>query len=309
MKKNDHDHWHDLIQKQLAGIATPEESTELEQALEDDAKLRTLYLDYANLDMALESSAKAATALQEAQLLADRPAIRKSSWFSLRPLTTAAAGIVIGVLTSSIVWAVSANSSKPQRIPVPLVDPRFEEVVTPLPAVIPRSIGSWNGDPSHVAVSSGEVSAQTKMKGESMVKMQPVDERRFSRLEQIVRVEHLVPAEGGTVDFSADIFCDSAVHPCRAMLVVRAFSLSSDEIEGSARDLQDEVTSTARKAVILSPGMTSWQRGKVRMDLPPDTKTLVFAIVAIDPPKGEPNASQYIDNVRAAILATNPSES
>lgn len=42
MKNND---WHELIQKQLAEIATPEETSKLEQALESDAKLRDLYLE------------------------------------------------------------------------------------------------------------------------------------------------------------------------------------------------------------------------------------------------------------------------
>ena len=63
---NKDNHWHDLIQKHLGGIATQEESTALEKALETDSNLRSLYLDYANLDMALVSSAEAAKALQDA---------------------------------------------------------------------------------------------------------------------------------------------------------------------------------------------------------------------------------------------------
>lgn len=53
-------HWHDQIQRCLAGDATPEETAALQQALKDDAELRALYLDYLNLDVALGAAAEAA---------------------------------------------------------------------------------------------------------------------------------------------------------------------------------------------------------------------------------------------------------
>ena len=59
-------HWHDQIQRCLAGNATPEEIAALQQALKDDAELRALYLDYLNLDVALGSAAEAA-ALPESE--------------------------------------------------------------------------------------------------------------------------------------------------------------------------------------------------------------------------------------------------
>jgi ferric-dicitrate binding protein FerR (iron transport regulator) len=89
------DDWDDLIQRHLAGIATMEESARLEQALEGDAKLRALYLDYANLDLALEATAKADTALQEAQLSpVATPSFNRWSWLSLGAI---AAALVMGV--------------------------------------------------------------------------------------------------------------------------------------------------------------------------------------------------------------------
>jgi len=52
--------WHGQIQRYLAGDTTPEETAALQQALKDDAELRTLYLDYLNLDVALGVAAEAA---------------------------------------------------------------------------------------------------------------------------------------------------------------------------------------------------------------------------------------------------------
>lgn len=51
------DHWHEQIQRCLAGDSTLDEIAALQQALKDDAELRALYLDYMNLDVALGAAA------------------------------------------------------------------------------------------------------------------------------------------------------------------------------------------------------------------------------------------------------------
>ena len=307
MKNENIDEWHDLIQKHFAGIATPEESAELEQALECDGELRTLYLDYANLDMALESSAKAASALQEAQLFSDRPTIHKSNGFSWRPLTTAAAGIMIGILTSSVVWAYAVPKIPDvTRIKVSLVDPGFEETSTSVPAVIPRTLNRWNGDASHT-ISSGDSAVEPKQ-GRFMMRMQPVEDRPYSRIEQIVDVSHLVSAEDAAVEFSASFFCDGAVNQSRMLLVLRAFTAGADEISGSTEKLDDQVTSAARKPVLIPAGSTDWHIGKLRMDLPANTKTIVFSVAAVDLPKASAGSSRYIDDMKATIVTVHPAQ-
>jgi hypothetical protein len=89
---------------------------------------------------------------------------------------------------------------------------------------------------------------------------------------------------------------------------VRAFTIGSDEISGSTEKLDDQVTSEARKTVFIPSGSTDWHTGDLRMDLPPNTKTLVFAIAAIDLPKASKGSARYIDDVKARIVATHPAE-
>jgi len=297
---NDDNDWHDLIQRHLTGTASPEEATTLEEVLKKDADLRGLYLNYANLDMALGARAEAAQELDGEQVVSvPKP---RPSWFSLRPLTSAAAGIVLGVLTTSVIWAYAVPSApKVLRIKIPLENPGFEEAITPVPPVLPRSLNRWNGDDSNT-VSSGDSSVKPK-KGRFMMKMEPVEERRYSRIEQIVDVRHLVPAEGGVVKFNASISSDGAAQS-RTILVLRAFTMSPDEINGSTENLVDQVTSEARKAVIIPTGSTDWHRGTVRMDLPENTKTLVFSIAAVNPANASKGASRYVDEIKATIVVS-----
>jgi hypothetical protein len=51
--------WHEHIQRYANGQAGAEESAALQAALIEDAKLRALYLEYMNLDVALAAAAEA----------------------------------------------------------------------------------------------------------------------------------------------------------------------------------------------------------------------------------------------------------
>lgn len=53
-------HWHEQIQRHLNGQSSAEEAAAMHRALSEDAELRALYVDYANLDVALGAAAEKA---------------------------------------------------------------------------------------------------------------------------------------------------------------------------------------------------------------------------------------------------------
>ncbi|MEI7728861.1 MAG: hypothetical protein WCO56_04785 [Verrucomicrobiota bacterium] len=55
------DHWHEQIQRYVNGQASAAEAAALQAALKEDADLRALYLDYMNLDVALDAAAEMVT--------------------------------------------------------------------------------------------------------------------------------------------------------------------------------------------------------------------------------------------------------
>ncbi len=58
--------WHEQIQRYLNGQTSAAEAAALQAALNQDAELRALYLDYINLDVALGAAAEAATIPEDA---------------------------------------------------------------------------------------------------------------------------------------------------------------------------------------------------------------------------------------------------
>ena len=87
-------HWHDLIQRHMAGLMSEEEAAALHELLRQDDDAARLYLRYTNLDLALE--AKAASAEASHELLTAPLPNRTSRWLAWRPLAAAAAGLVFG---------------------------------------------------------------------------------------------------------------------------------------------------------------------------------------------------------------------
>lgn len=292
----------DLFERYLTDELSAGEKTALAQRLDSDPEFQAAFVGY------LEESQDLRVMLSQskAEENIDSPSFSMASSPKRRfqPLAAAAAiGLLLGGLMTSAVWAYAVPKvPKLSRIPVPLADPGFEETATPLPAVLPRTLHRWNGDPSHV-ISSGDVGVTPKQ-GRSMLRMEPVDSRRFSRIEQIVDVSHLVPDQDVTVEFSASFFCDGEVDRCKMLIVLRAFTMEAEEISGSTEKLDDQVTSEARKGMVIPVGSSDWHEGSLRMDLPANTKTLVFSIVASDLPTASDGVFRYIDEVEATILTT-----
>ena len=93
--------WHDVIQCYLDDRATSDEAVTLERALKDDAELRALYLDYVNLDVALEAMAAVAEAGPVKIVAA--PIMSRMAHLPWRPILAAAAACI--VLGSALLWS------------------------------------------------------------------------------------------------------------------------------------------------------------------------------------------------------------
>ncbi|MEZ0276411.1 MAG: hypothetical protein ACAH88_15990, partial [Roseimicrobium sp.] len=139
--------WHDLIQNYMAGLTSEEESHRLHEALKHDEELARLYLRYMNLDVALGAEA---TAREQAAIPQAEPSLRsKAGWFSWRPLTAAAAGLVIGLFGASLARGYTTQRVEAAETRLWVVaDASFETGEDKLPSGFPRELKSWSGDAS-----------------------------------------------------------------------------------------------------------------------------------------------------------------
>jgi len=224
-------------------------------------------------------------------------------WLSWRPLTSAVAGIIAGILTTTIVLAYTGPKiPKVSRVEIPLVDPGFEKLDTPLaqPDPIAIATGMWLGDPALLATTGG---ASVKPKeGDVMVRMRSPEIRRFSNIQQVVEVGRLIPPHGCAMELSVAFFSDGSVRKSRFRLRVRAYAESGRELAASTEHALEFPLVEMRRQFNVPRESTQWTTGKLELDLPPDTQTLVINIHAID--RRNTSAAQYIDDVKAALLIT-----
>ena len=87
--------WHDVIQRYISGSASREESERLQEALKDDAEVRLLYLDYLNLELALEAKAESIGEVAEMVPITDFPSAAKSRPRQIRRRLAAAAAVAL----------------------------------------------------------------------------------------------------------------------------------------------------------------------------------------------------------------------
>ena len=232
--------WHDRVQDYLAGSLTPEQTAELEAALRDDPHLRELYLKYVALEVALENQAEAADMITQASPLLGkngRGLNRRRRW---RALVTAAACLLVGFMTSSVLWAyVIPRGSIFTRVGVSLENPSFENPGCYKPTTRPRVFGIWNGDPAAVV---GEDSGVQPREGRLMLRLEPKDSGPlpYRRIEQLIDVSAVVPPEGCTVEASFAFRSESEKQASRYHIKVFAFNRSL-ETSGDVRgDLTNE---------------------------------------------------------------------
>jgi hypothetical protein len=103
--------WHDLIQRYIAGTLLDNEVLALQDGLKSNKALRSLYLDYMNLDVALGSHAESRAAVNKvftSRMTGETS--RASGWLSWRPLVAAAA---VMVLAAVMVWTREKASAVP----------------------------------------------------------------------------------------------------------------------------------------------------------------------------------------------------
>jgi len=143
-----------LLHSHLNGTIGEADAARLQSLLRENAEARRMLRDFSTVDAKLSelSAANAATL----QLLAAPDAIPAqlphrlawAGWLSWRPLTAAAAaGMVIGLCSASMVWAyIGPNAGRA----ITLLQESFESGPPPLVTGIPVEAGRWSGDYSEV---------------------------------------------------------------------------------------------------------------------------------------------------------------
>lgn len=305
----------ELIRRYIDGTATEKDRDSLHELMRHEPSARRLYARYANLDATLGSGS---IALKEPML---QPKRARTVWFSWRPITAAAAGLVLGMFCTSILFAY-AQPKLPQITSrsLPVVDGGFESGVQVAPLGTPTQAGGWSGDFSRVVMTENGVSPK---QGKRMLRMMRSDHEQSPKGErsyvgeaaQVIDLRPFRDEFGVTeqmVEVSA-LFNSISMPPgpkYEFAIKAAAFRGNVENAPSLWKDYEETVSRSDRH-VIADSDVTTWQRVMVSLMVPPDADFMIVdCAVVFKGPQAENTVAEfpghYVDQVEAQIRVPGP---
>ncbi len=291
------EHELELMRRYLEGVASLEETQELESLIVKDASVRQDFLRYTHLDCALAGVRRSQSSVA---------APRRSIWLSWRPLAAAAAGIVFGMLCTSVVFGFVGQHYGEKKTPLAVVQPSFEDAQMPLAKGFPPAPSLWTGDVAKVVPAENGV---TPKEGQHMLRLETTAYGKpvlFPRLYQIIALSPS-GSERREIEVSASFASadpDSSPHyTVRAYAVNEAPErLGPDWFARHWFVQQDEAIASAETGFENPPSSTNWQSIGLRMQVPGKARCLVVFFGVKNQPKSQAKKPHYLDAVQVSFV-------
>jgi hypothetical protein len=298
---------HDLIQRQMAGLLTEDEAALLQTRLKADTDLRRLFLHYMNLDVALEAQAGSRNRVIDLMRAAPPPESKPARrWYSWRPLTAAAAGILFGMFCTSVVFGFVGQQHGVKKTPLAMLQPSFEDARMSLARGFPPAASLWTGDVSKVVPAENGV---TPKEGHHMVRLETNVHGKsvlFPRLYQIIA---LPPSDSALREIEVSASFASADPDSSPHYTVRAYAVNeAPERLGPdwfARHWfihRDESIASAETGFESPPGNAGWQSIGLRMQVPGKARCLVIFFGVKNQAKSQAKKPHYLDAVQVSFV-------
>ena len=254
-------------------------------------------------------------ALLEPAPKAETPLRTSTRWFAWRPLTAAAAGLVIGLFSASMVFGFGARSV--EKV-ISLLQESFEGGPAPLVKGIPQDVNLWSGDYSEVVERYEGVKPKD---GTKMVRMLRSDfegkassmPNRQGDLSRIIDVRSFMrDANGGEFVMTLSALFNAAPFPDSQRYdgVVALYALG--ELGSTEESLMEDALAISNGSCnSMDRDPATWQTASTRLLLPTGTKFVMLKVSFRRWPKGsgdQPSlpdlmtfAGHFVDDVRASI--------
>lgn len=282
-------HFTRLIHGHLDGTLTPEEQHSLNRRLVESESARKEFWELAALHGALHETAKTLWPATPGTLEEAVASLhgKRSVWLQWRPLTAAAAGLLLGLFCASVAWAYVAPSLGKAAT---LFQESFESGPAPLVTGVPIEPGRWSGDYSEVVGEQQEVKPES---GKKMLRFLRGDyEGRSipsSHSSDVFRLVDVRPcrrefADGGAVVqlsavFNAVAFSEDENFSATLTLFALDASLAGNEIVKGENVLSTESLAFSRSSkVVMDRDPATWQKVSNELRLPPGTEFLMLRI-------------------------------
>ena len=297
-----------LVDLYLDGFLPESEHALLFQRLETDPEALVYLASRTQLNVDLRRSFKRRKLQQMAVAGAATSMARQTRfhWLSWRPLTAAAAGVVFGLFSASVVWAYAIPRVKTEtHKTMPLFAESFEDAGMVPGRGFPSRAEGWSGDLSASISSDLEVKPKN---GERMVRLTPSAKRKFSYAWRIVDLAAypLSASEARQVEVTASFCGGNSSSTDRYQIRLAAFSEAPGEVKAiwNGDGMFDQVLQHVGHTVTMKPGDHGWHTLQATLEIPPGARSLVISLAAAVVDDAAPKSAHYLDDVHARFIIT-----
>ena len=305
----------DLLHGYLNGTLDEANFARFQSLLRDSAEARHTLRSLSTVEAKLTQLA--AIHPETVRLLSEtaRERVPSFRWLSWRSLTAAAAGIVFGMLCTSVVFGFGARSV--EKV-VSLLQESFESGPAPLVTGIPQDVNLWSGDFSEVVEKyEGLKPAQ----GTKMIRMLRSDFKgkassmpnRQGDLSRVIDVRPFMrEANGGEIVMTLSALFNAAPFPDSQRYdgVVTLYALG--ELGSTEESLMEDALAISNGSCnSMDRDPSTWESATSRLLLPTGTQFVMLKVSFRRWPKGsgdQPSlhdlmtfAGHFVDDVRASV--------
>ncbi len=228
---------------------------------------------------------------------------RAVRWQVWRPWLAAAAGVVIGCFSTTLVMGWSGGI---RQYAIALANPGFEQPQE-LPQVhlVPFH-GQWSGITTEVVEGAGVRPAARN--GRRMMKLGPAPAGTgyFANLMTDLSSSRPLTDKQLQIEVTAWYHASKPGQNEHYSLNVATFARSAGEVaelwENTWRDMRDSSLTTTGRAVFPTATEPGWHSITVRLDVPPQARTLVISMGSNTPGPVSARTDHYMDDVQASWL-------
>lgn len=310
----------ELFSRVCDGLATAEEITALHRLISADTAALDAWLRYSALHRELVGGA----VLQSEPRLrvlpsASSAAAKHRFWPQWRPLASAAAGVVFGLFSATLVWAyVVPLGGKP----VTLLDESFESASAPVVTRVPLKPDVWRGDYAEVV---GEQQGVKPEAGQHMLRFLRAESGGKPRamgghIADVYRLIDLRDHRQEFIDGGAVVQASASVNAMpfpeneRFGCAISIYALDAESVPDSASylgtALENDANAMARSSrTKLDRDPDHWQRLTTEMRLPANTEFLVVRLhinQLFESDGSSVFTGSYADEVRVTLTRRSP---
>jgi hypothetical protein len=300
-----------IIQAHLDGQLASEEITELNHHLRTDSSARDLYLEMADVHSCLAVDERLWAGLQTEAPRDARPSGRARR-FAWHPFVAAAAGIVLGMFCTSMLFAYVGPAFNRIRT---IFAESFERESSRTAAGVPRELGIWSGDEAEIV---GKMLDVHPFSGHRMLRfVSATHANENSPRSQWGDVYRIVDLSGvaGAPDVCARVSASFAsgkntgtrTYSCMVQAILLEQEIHEWPENAGLAELQQRGCATASRRVPLSEPPGSWKEVFIEVPL---TRTARYMMVHLAVVQDYPTLVEgavsfphhFVDDIKISVL-------